>query len=116
MLKKSENSSSFKERLKLLGQSLSFSSEEQIDRVLRRRSEVHLSTGEERKALTDLQMIVNKSLEDKREIAELEERLEEEKIEVVCGGVQSQSVTETHNHLKVFSRKVDIRQESGQGR
>ena len=50
---------------------------------------------------------------DEREIAELEERLKEEQIEV---GGKSQSVTESHNHLKVFSRKVDIRQEPGQGR
>ena len=83
--------------------------------MLRRRRDVHLSVGEDKKALADLQMIINKSGEDEREIEEMENRLKvkESEVEVGNNGV---SVTEKHKHLKLFSRKVNIRQESGRGR
>ena len=119
MLKKSDNAADPQERLKLLGQSLVFSSKEKIDEALRRRKEVHLSMENGREALTDLLMIVNKTGDDEREIAETGERLEidvREMYERSGRDTHTHSVAEKHKHLKLFSSKVNIRQEPGRGR
>ena len=124
LLKKSEGIAEPREKLKLLGQSLSFASEDRMDSILRLRSEIHQEVGEERKALADLEMIANKTTEDQCRLLETagklgldhcdagdergERRSQEEEEEEGLG--------EKHKHLKLFSSKVNIRAESGRGR
>ena len=88
--------------------------------ILRLRSELHRQAGEERKALADLVMILNKSAEDLCRVQETAERLglsprelEELGEERRC---QDEEVEEKHKHLKLFSSKVNIRKEAGRGR
>ena len=112
LLKKSEDTADFQEKLKLLGQSLSFSSVERIDSVLRRRKDIYRRTNDDRKALSDLQMIVKKTSEDEREIADLDLS---KKVVDNTGQVEH-SVAVKHKHLKLFTSKVNIRKEAGRGR
>ena len=88
--------------------------------ILRLRSEIHREVGEERKALADLVMILNKSAEDQSRVRETAERLGLDPCEVEERRGQEeeeeQDVGEKHNHLKLFSSKVNIRKEAGRGR
>ena len=124
MLKKSEGTADREEKLKLLGQSLSFASEEAMAPILRLRSEIHREVGEERKALADLAMILNKSAEDQSRVQQIAERLGLDPCEVGEEGGEGRDqeeeeeevVGEKHKHLKLFSSKVNIRKEAGRGR
>ena len=120
LLKKSEGIVDLTEKLKLLGQSLSFASEDRMDPIFRLRSQIHREVGEERKALADLAMIANKSSEDQCRLQETAESLGldprapgEERGEKRG---QGEAVGEKHKHLKLFSSKVNISAEPGRGR
>ena len=122
LLKKSEGTADLREKLKLLGQSLSFASEERMDPILRLRSEIHQKIGEVKKALADLVMIANKSTEDQCRLQETAETLglDPSDLGQERGERSSQEeveeVEEKHKHLKLFSSKVNIRAEAGRGR
>ena len=123
LLKKSEGTADLREKLKLLGQSLSFASEERMDPILRLRSEIHQEDGEGKKALADLVMIGNKSTEDQCRLQETAETLGldlsdlgQESGERSSQEEEVEEVEEKHKHLKLFSSKVNIRAEAGRGR
>ena len=122
LLKKSEATADLREKLKLLGQSLSFASEDRMDPILRLRSEIHREVGEERKALADLAMIANKTTEDQCRLQETSGTLSldpsdarEERGEM-RSQEEKEEVGEKHKHLKLFSSKINIRAEPGRGR